>query len=70
MYGGGKEIDMPNIKTIIIKDDETLKMFRIGKDRDGAYYAERRGDLIDCDVKIILDNREQIIIPGGRKRNA
>ncbi|MFA7197506.1 MAG: hypothetical protein WC092_08290 [Anaerovoracaceae bacterium] len=57
---------MPNIKTIIIKDDEMLKMFRIGKDRDGSYYAERRGDLIDCDVKIILDNREQIIIPGRR----
>jgi len=64
--GCGKEVDMPNIKTIIIKDDEMLKMFRIGKDRDGSYYAERRGDLIDCDVKIILDNREQIIIPGRR----
>lgn len=60
---------MPEIKTIIIRDNEQLKMFRIGKDKDGSYFAERRGDLWDCDVKIILNNREQIVIP-GRKRHA
>jgi len=59
---------MPEIKTILIKDSNGNKAFRVGRDKDGSYFAERRGDLMDCEVKIMLDSGERITIPAGRRK--
>jgi hypothetical protein len=55
-----------SIKTVIIKDQDGRKVFRVGKDGKG-YYAERRGDLMDFPITIVLESGERIKIPGNRR---
>lgn len=59
---------MPEIKSIIIRDPQGVKMFHVMK-IGGEYFVDRRIDLIGYEVKIVLDDKKRILFP-GRKRHA
>lgn len=58
---------MANIQTILIRDDKPGIMLRISLDRDGSYHVYRRGDVAGCDIKFILDNKDEHIDEGWEK---